>query len=95
MLYPKTAQIILDYFEKDPSNIIHLRRCLQKDMKTVQVVYSRYFLIDKRGIDLKDEFLLSFKTWEDKKIFNISGKQCEECPKPINEPQKDKQDQKS
>ena len=44
-------------------------------MKTIQFVYSRCFpeicsLIDKRGINLKSEFLLRFKLWKDKKKFS-------------------------
>ena len=44
-------------------------------MKTIQFVCSRcfpdiYFLIDKRGINLKSEFLLTFKLWKDKKKFS-------------------------
>ena len=72
VLYSKTAQIVLDYLNKDASNIGHLRKCLQNHMKTIQFVYSRcfseiYSLIDKCGIDLKSEFLLTFKLWKDKK----------------------------
>ena len=69
--YVKTVQIVMDYLNKNPINIIK-SRCLQKNMKTVQFVYSRcfleiYSLIDMCGIDLKGEFLLSFKDWRDKK----------------------------
>ena len=44
-------------------------------MKTIQFVYSRcfpeiYSLIDKPGINLKNEFLLTFKLWKDKKKFS-------------------------
>ena len=44
-------------------------------MKTIQFVYSRcfpeiYSLIDKRGINLKSEFLLTFKLWKDKRKFS-------------------------
>ena len=44
-------------------------------MKTVQFVYSRcipeiYSLIDKCGINLKVDFLLTFKAWKDKKRFS-------------------------
>ena len=58
VLYSKTAQIVLDYLNKDASNIVHLRKYLQNHMKTIQFVYSRcfpdiYSLIDKRGIYLK------------------------------------------
>ena len=74
MLYSRTAQIVLDYLNKDAKNIALLRRCLQNHMKTIQFVYSRcfpeiYSLIDKRRINLKSEFLLTFKAWKDKKKF--------------------------
>ena len=74
ILYSKTTQIVLDYLNKDVSNIARLRKCLQNHMKTIQFVYSRcfpeiYSLIDKRGIDLKSEFLPTFKLWKDKKKF--------------------------
>ena len=75
VLYSKTAQIVLDYFNKDAFNIVRLRKCLQNHMKTIQFVYSRcfpeiYSLIDKHGINLKSEFLLTFKLWKDKKTFS-------------------------
>ena len=77
VLYSKTTQIVLDYLSKDASNIARLRECLQNHLKTVQFVYSRcfpeiYFLIDKRGVNLKSEFLLTFKLWKDKKFSTIS-----------------------
>ena len=70
VLYSKTAHIVLDYLNKDTKNVILLRRCLQNHMKTIQFVYSRcfpeiYSLIDKRGINLKSEFLLTFKVFTD------------------------------
>ena len=66
VLHSKTAQIVLDYLKKDLKNIVLLRRCLQKQVKVIQFVYSRYFpeiysLIDKRGINLRSEILLTFK----------------------------------
>ena len=75
VLYSKTAQIVLDYLNKDASNIVRLRKCLQNHMKTIQFVYSRcfpeiYSLMDKRGTNLKSEFLLTFKLWKDKKKFS-------------------------
>ena len=76
VLYSKTAQIVLDYLNKDASNIVRLRKCLQNHMKTIQFVYSRcfpeiYSLIGKRGINLKSAFLLTFKLWKDKKKFSM------------------------
>ena len=74
ILYSTTAQIVLNYLNKDSSNIVRLRKCLQNHMKTIQFVHLRcfpeiYSLIDKRGINLKSEFLLTFKLWKDKKKF--------------------------
>ena len=39
VLYIKTAQIVLDYLNKDLQNIVRFRRCFQKNIKTVQFVY--------------------------------------------------------
>ena len=75
VLYSKTAQIVLDYLNKDDKSIVLLRRCLQNHMKTIQFVYLRcfpeiYSLIENNcGINLKSEFLLTFKAWKDKKNF--------------------------
>ena len=74
VLYSKPVQIVLDYLKKDPKNIILLRRCLQNHMKVIQFVYPKcfpeiYSLIDKRGINLKSEFLLTFRLWKNKKNF--------------------------
>ena len=83
VLYSKTAQIVLDYLNKDASNIVRLRKCLQNHMKTIQFVYLRcfpeiYSLKDKRGINLKSEFLLMFKLWKDKKFSMISTNENEQ-----------------
>ena len=81
ILYSTTAQIVLNYLSKESSNIVRLRKCLQNHMKTIQFVDLRcfpeiYSLIDKRGINLKSEFLLMFKLWKDKKKFlTISTKE--------------------
>ena len=76
VLYTKTAQIVLDYLNKDPETITLLHRCLQKHMKIIQFVYLRcfpeiYSLTDKRGINLKSKFLLTFKLWKDKRNLSV------------------------
>ena len=100
----KTAQIVMDYLNKNPINTIILRRCLQKNMKTGQFVYSRcfpeiYFLNDKRGIDLKSEFLLSFKAWKNKKKFVPTAvaveKQNSVCEEEINDEKSKLEDEKA
>ena len=72
--YPRSPEIVMKYIEQDRGNIVRLRRCLQQHKNIVQFIYSRcypeiYSLIDKRGIEIKREFLLTFKSWKDKKKF--------------------------
>ena len=74
VLCSKTAQIVLDYLNKDASNIVRLRTCLQNHMKTIRFVYSRcfpeiYSLIDKRGIDLKSDFCSRLNYGKTKRSF--------------------------
>ena len=38
VLYSKTTQIILNYLNKDASNMVRLRKCLQNHMKTIQFI---------------------------------------------------------
>ena len=103
IFYSKTAQIVLDYLNKDASNIVRLRRCLQNHTKIIKFVYSRYFpeiysLIDKRGINLKSEFLLTFKLWKDKKKFltiSTNEKKSEEDEKLIKQLQEKKMKRKA
>ena len=72
VVYPRSAEIVMKYIEQDSSNIVRLRRCLPQHKN---IIYSRcypqiYSLIDIRGIKIKSEFLLAFKSWKDKKSFN-------------------------
>ena len=69
----------------------------KKNMKTVQFVYSKcfleiYSLIDKRGINLKGEFLLTFKAWKDKNKFSavVGEKQNENMADEMIEDEKKK-----
>ena len=54
-------------------------------MTVIQFVYSMcfpeiYSLIDKRGINLRSEFLLTFKQWKDKKNFPAQQQQPQQRP---------------
>ena len=113
VLYSKTAQIVLDYLNKGASNIVRLRKYLQNHMKTIQFLYSNcfpeiYSLIGKCGINLKSEFLLTFKLWKDKKKFStistnekkseneqLLEKKIEEDEKLIKQLQEKKNEEKS
>ena len=48
--------------------LVRQRRCLQENKNVVQFIYSCCYP-DKRGIEIKGEFLLAFKSWKDKKKF--------------------------
>ena len=82
VLYPKTAQIVLYYLHKNPTNIVRLRRCLQKNRNIVQFVYSRcfpeiYSLVVKQGIQLKGEFLFLSRFEKTKKSNQKQGQKDE------------------
>ena len=73
----------MKYIVQDRGNIVRLRRCLQQHKNIVQFIYSRcygetYSLIDKRGIEIKSEFLLAFKSSRDKKKFQQFPQQQEQ-----------------
>ena len=76
VLYPHSPRIVMDYLEQDNGNIVRLRQCFQQKKNIVQFIYSRcypeiYSLIDKHGIEIKSEFSLAFKSWKDKKKFQL------------------------
>ena len=76
-----------------------MRRCFQKNKNIAQFVYSRcfpeiYSLVDKRGIQLKGEFLLSFKAWKNKKEANPQEKQEQKDEVDIADEKKKHQDEK-
>ena len=72
ILYPRAAEIVWEYIEKDEKNIEKMKKSLISNGKIFQYVYSKcypvtYSLVEKRGIDLRGEFLLTFKAWRDKR----------------------------
>ena len=72
VLYPRTAEIVLDHINKDGNNSEKMKKHLVENKKIFQYVYSKcytdiYTLVEKRGIVLQGEFLLAFKVWKDKR----------------------------
>ena len=72
VLYPRAAEIAWEYIEKDENNFQKMKRGLILNRKIFQYVYSKcypdiYSLDDKRGIDLRSAFLLTFKVWKGKR----------------------------
>ena len=71
VLYPRVAEILSEHIKKDGRNFQKMKRVLISNKKIFQYVYAKrypdiYSLIEKRGIDLQDEFLLTFKAWKNK-----------------------------
>ena len=80
VLYPRSAEIVWSYVEKEEGNIVKLTNCLQKNKNIIQFIYSRcyseiYSLIDKRGVEIRGEFLIALKSWKDKKKFQLLPQQ--------------------
>ena len=73
VLYPRVAEIVWKHIENDGNIICKMRKKLIENRKTFQFVCSNTYpevcsFVEKRGIDLRNEFRLKFKEWKDKKI---------------------------
>ena len=72
VLYPGTSHIVWSYIEKDEKNFERMRKIVVSHKKIFQYVYancySEIFLqVEKRGIDFRNQYLITFKVWKDKK----------------------------
>ena len=66
VIYPQVAEIIINYIEADNKNFAKLKRKLIENKKIFQFVYSSvypevYGFIEKRGVDMRNNFHLKFK----------------------------------
>ena len=83
VLQPKVVEIITDFIKEDKNNYKQLRNNLSSYKSIFQYVYSNVFpeiycATEKRGFDLKSNFHIIFKTYKDKKKWEISlGKNLE------------------
>ena len=92
VIYPRVAEIVHKYIEKNKENFDKLKKKLIKNKKIFQFVYSSayhevYSFVEKRGIELRNNFLLKFKDWKDKKKYlqkSIEGyfSKSESSPQP-------------
>ena len=71
-LYPKVSNIVWSFIAENENNYKKLRKNLRKNKSIFQYVYSIvypeiYCSTEKRGFDLKSEYLVAFKEYKDKK----------------------------
>ena len=65
----------MSYIEADNKNFDKLKRKLIKNKKIFQFVYSSvypevYSFVEKRGVDMRNNFHLKFKEWKDRKKYS-------------------------
>ena len=76
IIYLRVAELVINYIEADDKNFDKLKRKLIENKKIFQFVYSSvypevYSFVEKRGVDMRNNFHLKFKEWKDrKKIFS-------------------------
>ena len=87
VLQPKVVHIINDFIREDENNYKELRNNLSSYKSIFQYVYSNIFpeiycATGKRGFSLKSNFHIIFKTYKDKKSWEVSlGKNPENYEK--------------
>ena len=72
VIYPQVAEIIINYIKADNKIFDKLKRKLIENKKIFQFVYSSvypevYSFVEKRGVDMRNNFHLKFKEWKDRK----------------------------
>ena len=65
----------MNYIEADDKNFGKLKRKLIENKKIFQFVYWSVYLevysfVDKRGVDMRNNFHLKFKEWKDRKKYS-------------------------
>ena len=80
VIYLHFAEIVWKYIEENEENFHKIKQKLIDNKKIFQFVYATtypeiYTFVEKRGIDLRNNFHLKFKEWKDKK----NSSKTEEC----------------
>ena len=75
VIYPRVAEIVMNYIEADDKNFDKLKRKLIENKKIFQFVYSSvypevYSFVEKRGVDMRNNFHLKFNEWKDRKKYS-------------------------
>ena len=71
VIYPRVAEIVMNYIEADNKNFDKLKRKLIENKKIFQFVYSSvypevYSFVEKRGVNMRNNFHSKFKEWKDR-----------------------------
>ena len=66
VIYPRVIEIVMNYIEVDENNFNKLKRNLIKNQKIFQYIYVSvypevYSFVDKRGVDMRNNFHLKLK----------------------------------
>ena len=75
VIYSHVAKIVWSYMEQDKQKFNKIKQTLVNNMKRFQFVYSRvypevYCFVEKRGIELRNNFHLKFKDWKGRKKYS-------------------------
>ena len=75
VIYPRVSEIVIDYIEIDENNFSKLKRKLIENQKAFQFVHTSvyaevYSFVETRGVDVRNNFLLKFKEWKDRKKYS-------------------------
>lgn len=75
VIYSHVAKIVWNYMEEDKQKFNKIKQTLVNNMKRFQFVYSRvypevYCFVEKRGIELRNNFHLKFKDWKGRKKYS-------------------------
>ena len=75
VIYPRVADIVWKYLEQDEQTLARLEKKLRENKKLFQFVYSSdypeiYSFVEKRGVNLRNNFHLKFKELKDKNKYS-------------------------
>ena len=74
VIYPRVAEIVMDYIEADENNFSKLKRKLIENQKIFQFVHTSVYpevcsFGKTKGVDVRNNLLLKFKEWKDRKKY--------------------------
>ena len=75
VIYLRVTETVMSYIEADENNFGKLKRKLIKNQKIFQYVYASFYpevysFVEKRGVDMRNNFHLKFKEWKDRKKYS-------------------------
>ena len=75
VIYLRVSEIVMNYIEADEKNFGKLKRKLIENQNIFQYVYASvypkvYSFVEKRGVNMRNNFHLKFKEWKDRKKYS-------------------------